>query len=345
MSIRFFRRIKIAPGVSLNLSKSGGSVSVGPRGTKMTVGTSGKRITAGIPGTGVYYTRTLSAKGRNSARGGQLDPNAFTPQGAGRLTLNFFQRLITPSEEQKLVEGCRILAQGDDAKALEVLADAVHLADGAYLAGFLALRRLQLQEAATYLNGALFKAKDLGQYFVKYGIQAQTMLPVTDEVVAVIEPNERGVLLGLVEVYQRLGKQQEALACLEKLYELDANDVVVRLSLAECLLESRPADQDHCRKVVQLAKDVQNETEIHGALLLYKARALEDLGLHVAARDTLTLALRRKKDRPVQLLRALRYERAKVYEQLNQHKRARTEFERLYAEVPDYEDVALRLGL
>jgi predicted Zn-dependent protease len=43
--------------------------------------------------------------------------------------------------------------------------------------------------------------------------------------------------------------------------------------------------------------------------------------------------------------RALRYERALVYEDLSQRRRARSELEKLYAEAPDYEDVALRLGI
>ena len=40
---------------------------------------------------------------------------------------------------------------------------------------------------------------------------------------------------------------------------------------------------------------------------------------------------------------ALRYERALVYEGLGQDQRARTELEKLYAEAPEYEDVAARL--
>ncbi len=80
-------------------------------------------------------------------------------------------------------------------------------------------------------------------------------------------------------------------------------------------------------------------------LLLYKARALRGLGLPDAARETLTIALRRKKDRSDELLRALRYERALVYGEMDQRKRARKEFEKLYADDPDYGDVAARLGL
>jgi uncharacterized protein DUF4236 len=64
MPLRFFRRIRIAPGVSINLSKSGASVSVGPRGAKVTVGPRGVRKTVGLPGTGVYYTTTSPLGGK-----------------------------------------------------------------------------------------------------------------------------------------------------------------------------------------------------------------------------------------------------------------------------------------
>lgn len=56
MGLRFTKRIKIAPGVTLNLSKSGISTSVGPRGAKVTVGHGQTRYTAGIPGTGLSHT-------------------------------------------------------------------------------------------------------------------------------------------------------------------------------------------------------------------------------------------------------------------------------------------------
>ena len=54
--VRLFRRVRLAPGVSLNLSGSGPSVSLGVRGAHVTMGKSGVRQTVGIPGTGVFYT-------------------------------------------------------------------------------------------------------------------------------------------------------------------------------------------------------------------------------------------------------------------------------------------------
>ena len=135
------------------------------------------------------------------------------------------------------------------------------------------------------------------------------------------------------------------LSFLEKLLCLAPHDVVIRLSLAELLLNSQPTKKDIYQKVVRLGEAIENDTPIHAALMLYKARALRHLGLITAARDTLTAALCRKKGRSRDLLRAIRYERALVYGELGQKSRARAKFAKLYVGAPDFEDVAARLGL
>jgi Protein of unknown function (DUF4236) len=56
MPLRFQRRIRIAPGISLNLNKKSVSTSFGQRGAHITVGPKGKRTTIGLPGTGLSYT-------------------------------------------------------------------------------------------------------------------------------------------------------------------------------------------------------------------------------------------------------------------------------------------------
>jgi len=297
----------------------------------------------GIPGTGLFYTTTLSSR-RSTARSGMASAVPSAPPQR-RLTLGFFKRLLTPEDEEALVDGCRELVLGNEDKALQYLEKAVHLADGAYLAGFLALKKGRLADAEGYLATAVQKHSHLGRYFSRYGISATISLAITDEVVAIIDPNLRGVLLGLAEVYQRQERWQDAISCLERLWQLGPDDVVVKLSLAELLLDAHPGDQEVCQRVVRLAGGIGNDTPIHTALLLYKAKALHALGLLEAARDTLTAALRRKKGRSEELLRALRYQRALVYEDLGQRRRARRDLEKIYAEAPDYEDVAARLGL
>ncbi|MGY3131988.1 hypothetical protein ACVWZM_002670 [Bradyrhizobium sp. USDA 4501] len=56
MGLRFRRSFKIVPGVRLNLSGSGASVSLGPRGLHYTIGRHGTRTTVGVPGSGVSWT-------------------------------------------------------------------------------------------------------------------------------------------------------------------------------------------------------------------------------------------------------------------------------------------------
>ncbi|WHF50655.1 DUF4236 domain-containing protein [Chryseobacterium gotjawalense] len=71
MAWQFRRRIKIAPGVKINLSKSGISTSVGVRGANVTFGKSGTYLNTGIPGTGIYNRQRIS---------GVTPPNISSPQ-------------------------------------------------------------------------------------------------------------------------------------------------------------------------------------------------------------------------------------------------------------------------
>jgi hypothetical protein len=66
VGFRFRRSVKLLPGVRLNLSKSGASVSLGPRGLHYTIGPNGTRFTAGIPGSGLSWTQ-YTPHGRNSS--------------------------------------------------------------------------------------------------------------------------------------------------------------------------------------------------------------------------------------------------------------------------------------
>jgi len=138
--------VKILPGVTLNLSKSGPSLSFGVRGAKFTVGPGGKRMTAGIPGTGMFYTKILKDKGGTAVRHSENKESKQELSGS-RLTLGFFKRLITPEDEREFVDGCREFSQGNDDKALESFEKSIHLADGAYMAALLAFRRNKLEQA------------------------------------------------------------------------------------------------------------------------------------------------------------------------------------------------------
>lgn len=65
MAFRFSRRIKLLPGVHLNLGLRSVSLSLGPRGAGVTIGPGGIHGNVGVPGTGLSYRRRLGpARGR-----------------------------------------------------------------------------------------------------------------------------------------------------------------------------------------------------------------------------------------------------------------------------------------
>ena len=60
MGFRFQRRVKILPGVRVNISKGGVSTSLGTRGARITLGRGKRRTTVGIPGSGLSHTSVES---------------------------------------------------------------------------------------------------------------------------------------------------------------------------------------------------------------------------------------------------------------------------------------------
>lgn len=69
MGLRFRKSVSLFPGVRLNLSKSGISVSSGVPGFRKTINTKGSvTTTVGIPGTGLYYVDTKKAGSNQSSR-------------------------------------------------------------------------------------------------------------------------------------------------------------------------------------------------------------------------------------------------------------------------------------
>lgn len=69
MAWNYRKRIKIAPGIHLNLSKGGVSTSIGPKGAKVTFGKNGTYLNQGIPGTGLYSREKLSSGNKSSNSG------------------------------------------------------------------------------------------------------------------------------------------------------------------------------------------------------------------------------------------------------------------------------------
>jgi len=57
--LRFQKRLRILPGLRINLSKSGASTTLGARGAGVNIGKDGITTNAGLPGSGLSYRQKV----------------------------------------------------------------------------------------------------------------------------------------------------------------------------------------------------------------------------------------------------------------------------------------------
>lgn len=62
MGLRIRKTLTIIPGVRLNLSKSGGSLSLGGKGMTVNLNKNGAKETVGLPGSGLSYSHDEKRK-------------------------------------------------------------------------------------------------------------------------------------------------------------------------------------------------------------------------------------------------------------------------------------------
>ena len=70
MGWRYRKRIKILPGIHINISKSGISTNIGVKGANVSFGPKGTYVNTGFPGTGLYRRDKIAEykkKSQNSA--------------------------------------------------------------------------------------------------------------------------------------------------------------------------------------------------------------------------------------------------------------------------------------
>ena len=88
MGWNFRKSVKIAPGVKVNFSKRGTSISVGPKGYKVSVNSKGKvHQTTSIPGTGLYSRKKIADIGNSEKERSSAKITASKPKRKGKWTI------------------------------------------------------------------------------------------------------------------------------------------------------------------------------------------------------------------------------------------------------------------
>ena len=282
----------------------------------------------GKPGDGVFYASS-------PALATLYDHGVTWPRDHDRLAIEHVRNIRPMPDEIEMIDAMREVLTGDHESGLRHLRRAFARADGAFLAGFLAAKCHIYDEAATFLEESGTRARELGKFFAKHKVELCIAMPLGTHVWAHCEPSPRGLAFGLFDVHRRQNRPDKIEESLEQLRKITPKDPVVRLFLVEHWLDHRQEGKDLWRRIVKAVGKVGNETAVHASLLLHKANALRHLGKPDEAREELSLALRRKKDRDPILLLALRWERALAYEAAGDTRQSRKDLESIMADAPN----------
>lgn len=348
MSVRFRRSLKIAPGVKLNLTKTGWGVTAGPRGAHYSVHSSG-RVTrsVGLPGTGVYYQSRTSPQGATSARpqsarfgapAAAVQPVSMVPKPG----------IFASAAEKAYHRGVLAYFVGDHQATVaafeQVLAAEPSTTSAHLFAGVSLVALDDAIRAAGHLEAVVSSATALPdrlelKYLPASVFDIRLSVQITEAITAQAPASELGATLMLAEVYQITGRLDEAIGLMTQVHEAMA-DPLVRLSLCDLLL----ADADYAG-VVEVAAGAANDSDVGVETLHVKAAAQISMGQNTGAMESFRDALAKTSGRDPALLMAVRYDRALAYEHIGQAAKARADLERIYGTNATYEDVAARLGL
>ena len=336
MAFRFFTRKKLFPGITLNLSRSGPSISVGPRGLRHTIGARGRRTTVGLPGTGLHYSvqHGKKTKSRSKSESSHSSQNTSTqhPTIDPQSTETYLDR--------EFLRGVVAFQSGAPLNELRDLESMV-AGDAQWVFGVAALLQGEWSRAVEALRAALL-ADGLGKLCARNGVSLQVSIPITPEVTAHIEPAAFGTKLALVEALQAKGDRCDALNILRTLNNEVPDDFVVAMSLAEVAFE---IDDDRLMPMETLADILSKatpNTDLAWALAFHTARARTRSGSHMEAIDLYDRAMQDPLV-PDDVRMLAWYEKALTHGEAGERTRCRQELSAIYVVDKTFADVGERL--
>jgi tetratricopeptide (TPR) repeat protein len=341
MSVRFRRRLKIAPGLTLNFNKNSVGLSLGVRGAHYTMNSNGRRtISAGIPGTGLSSVETLS--GGTRTRRTTARQESVTPQQSGPPSPGFFAAKVerafyaflmdiydaeSTDTPQQVVEKAAALKTKHPALAPAMdLITFLHGATDSAFSGNVEAWGRQLWDTRT----SVFNDSLVQKYFVGITPAVQITRGIsTDETY-----NEQ--LLGFIwsEVLQSKNKYDEALAVLEEMEP----DQSVAISIADIELTNGKFDE-----AIETTEDVENVDDATAMLLVLRGIAFREKKLLDASAECFKRALSHK-SRSEGVRHRAHFERAETYTRMGKKAMAIKDLENILVDEPTYPEVEEKLA-
>jgi hypothetical protein len=247
MGLRFRRSVRIAPGVKVNLTKTGLGLTVGPRGSHYSVHSSGRRTrTVGLPGTGLYYQSVSRAGGSAPTRqrvGGQAAQSSPVDVASVVPKPGFF---ASGTEKAYHAGGVAYLEGNLGASAAsfeQALAGDPSITSAHLFAGIAAIGLEDSNRAIGHLEAVVRGSRGLPDaYQAKYLGNDRLAMSLRVKIAAAIAADppfsELGAALALVELYQTAGRLSEPIGLLQQIHEA-LPDPLIRLSLCDLVFEDK----------------------------------------------------------------------------------------------------------
>jgi tetratricopeptide (TPR) repeat protein len=321
MGFRMRKSIKVAPGVKLNVSKTGVGASVGAGGARYSAHSSGRKtVTAGsgiVPG--VYYQKSVSGKGSFSGAA----PPAASKKKPG---------MLAPKGEKQLYKAI----QAQDTEAIkQVGAENPDFRLPSYSLAGLMIMNDEPSEAERLLSEAFATGKDPAEdKFVSTYLYTRLELSIAEGVSAELPIDRDAVGLALAELRQNEGNLDGAIDVVEQLEP----STYAAVSLAELYALTGRWDD-----VIQLTEGVKNEDDAAALLCVFRGQAFREQGFHEAAHEALKEALR-SRSRASEIRHRALAERAQNFLAQGKKSQARKDLERILAEDSSYEGVREQLA-
>jgi hypothetical protein len=308
MGFRFQKRVKIIPGLRLNISRRNVGLSAGVKGARLSVNTSG-RVTrsVGIPGTGIYNVKSTSlhgGQGNRSAVSAADSPVPVSPAPrpgilSPKWVRELYKVLILAPDLTQLP---RVGAEYEQARPVAALLEAVSVAIPAG----------DTDRAITLLTPLYTSGYEPSNdaFLKKYAPNFVIDMVIGGSISVELRPDHDLIGLFLAESLQSKGDLPGTAEILEQL----TPSTVTAICLADVYI-----DQKRWDPVVDRTNGITNDDEAATYLLIQRGIALREQGYPIAAREALKEALR-VQPRPAELRHRALIERGVTY--LAENKRA-----------------------
>jgi tetratricopeptide (TPR) repeat protein len=307
MPWQFRKRIRLGPGVHINVGKRSASLSIGGAFARTSISTQGHATqTFSIPGSGLYRRERIRMPATAEVTSRQIQ--SVSPAEAGYA-----------GAMDAYLHGDFATAFGGFTKAIE---HGVGVDSARLLAATAAIQLGRFKPATSLLERVVqseFEVPDdlMARYAPPDYVKLTIEMAIVEGVYAPIVLDSVGATLLLAELYQAARKRESAIDLVRQLHDLDPTDEMVALSLCDLLYE----DADF-PGVIAAGDAIAPTTDLGLSCHIFRAQAQGDMGDMESARATLESALMSTESQDSHILDIGRAVLGVTYEQLGRPRSA-----------------------